>query len=70
MPDILRQYYDRYYKKNIYTPKRFVKAFKRYWVSDGEEVSELGAVVVDELHLVADDDRYDLDSCALIFLVV
>jgi RIO-like serine/threonine protein kinase len=45
MPDILRQYYDRYYKKNIYTPKRFVKAFKRYWVSDGEEMSGLGAVV-------------------------
>jgi len=35
-----------------------------------QSLGELGAVVVDELHLVADDDRYDLDSCALIFLVV
>ncbi|MBU2955875.1 hypothetical protein KO499_18860 [Marinobacter sp. F3R08] len=44
MPDILRQYYERYYRKNIYTPKRFFKACKRYWLSDGEEMSELGAV--------------------------
>lgn len=44
MPEILRQYFDRYYRKNIYTPKRFFKAFKRYWVSDGKEMSELGTV--------------------------
>jgi len=44
MPEVLRQYYECYYRKNIYTPKRFFKACKRYWLSDGEEMSELGAI--------------------------
>ena len=34
MPPLLRNYYQSYYRKNIYTPKRFLKAFRR-WVTCG-----------------------------------
>lgn len=44
MPVHLQDYYQRHYRKNIYTPKRFFKAFKRYWVSDGEEMNGIAAM--------------------------
>lgn len=44
MPEYLRDYYRRHYRKNIYTPKRFFRAFKRYWVSDGEDMTGIGTM--------------------------
>lgn len=44
MPEILEDYFNRHYRKNIYTPKRFVRAFRRFWSSDGSEMSEIGAI--------------------------
>lgn len=45
MPSELREYYDRHYRKNVYTPKRFFKALKRCWVSNGEEVSGITTMI-------------------------
>jgi len=44
MPDYLRDYYNHHYRKNICTPKRFFKAFRRYWRTEGEEMSAIGTV--------------------------
>ena len=34
MPPMLLEYYHKYYRKNIYTPKRFIKALRRWVTGD------------------------------------
>lgn len=43
MPLYLQQYYQSNYRKNIYTPRRFLKAFRR-WVTGGAGTEDLSGV--------------------------
>lgn len=44
MPLVLLQYYKRNYRKNIYTPKRFLKAIRR-WITGGNDSEDLSGIL-------------------------
>ncbi len=51
MPPILLRYYQRNYRKNIYTPKRFFKALKKWVTGDGASYDLSGLTTVISLFL-------------------
>lgn len=45
MPPILLKYFERHYRKNVYTPKRFAKAMKRYIAGNRQDLNGVLGVV-------------------------
>lgn len=44
MPSHFVEYYERHYRRNIYTPKRFLRALRRYSSSNGADLSSTTAL--------------------------